>query len=116
MLQINNDTMAEKKKKRTKQEMEALHDYAKMLFIYDKLTQKEIHLKIDVSEVTISKWATTGGWDDFRKTIAVTRDERYRSTINQLTEMDNLIKTRDVNYRFATKEESKDITGTKKKE
>jgi transcriptional regulator with XRE-family HTH domain len=98
--------MAENKKKRTKQEMDALYDYAKMLFIYDKLSQKEIALKADVSEVTVSKWAKAGNWDDYRKAISVTRDERYRSTINQLTELDNLIASRNENYRFPDKDES----------
>ncbi len=98
--------MAEAKKKRTKQEMDALYDYAKMLFIYDKLTQKEISKKTDVSEPTISKWVKEGNWEDYRKAISVTRDERYRSTINQLTELDNLINSRDENYRFPTKDES----------
>jgi len=98
--------MAETKKKRTKQEMKALEDYAKMLFVYDKLTQKEISIKIGVSEVTISKWVNVGNWDDYRKAISVTRDERYRSTINQLTELDNLIASRNENHRFPDKDEA----------
>ena len=98
--------MAEPKKKRTKQEMDALYDYAKMLYVYDKLSQKEIALKADVSEVTVSKWVKSGNWDDYRKAISVTRDERYRSTINQLTELDNLIASRDENHRFPDKDES----------
>ena len=92
MLKIKHAIMADTKKKRTKQEMDALNDYAKMLFVYDKLTQKEIHLKTDVSEVTVSKWVKAGNWEEYRKAISVTRDERYRSTINQLTELDTLIK------------------------
>ena len=98
--------MADKAKRRTKQEMKALYDYAKMLFVYDKLTQNEISAKTLVSEVTISKWVRDDNWEDYRKAISVTRDERYRSTINQLTELDNLIKSREENYRFPTKEES----------
>jgi transcriptional regulator with XRE-family HTH domain len=106
LLQINTVIMADKAKRRTKQEMKALYDYAKMLFVYDKLSQKEISTKTGVSEVTISKWVRDDKWDDYRKAISVTRDERYRSTINQLTELDNLIKSRDENYRFPSKEES----------
>jgi len=105
-LKFKHAIMADSKKKRTKQEMEALYDYAKMLFIYDKLTQKDISKKIDVSEPTISKWAKEGSWEDYRKAISVTRDERYRSTINQLTELDNLINSRDDMHRFPSKDES----------
>lgn len=106
MLKIKHVIMADKKKKRTKQEMDALYDYAKMLFVYDKLSQKEIALKADVSEVTVSKWVKAGNWEDYRKAISVTRDERYRSTINQLTQLDNLIASRDENHRFPDKDES----------
>lgn len=106
MLEINTVIMAEKAKRRTKQETKAFYDYAKMLFVHDKLTQKEISAKTSVSEVTISKWVRLDNWEDYRKAISVTRDERYRSTINQLTEMDNLINGRGENYRFPSKEES----------
>jgi transcriptional regulator with XRE-family HTH domain len=98
--------MAENKKKRTRQEMDQIYDYAKMLYVHDKLSQKDIAAKTGVSEVTISKWAKADNWEDYRKAISITRDERYRSTINQLTELDNLIASRDDNHRFPDKDES----------
>lgn len=101
--------MAEKQKNnRTKQELEQLRDYAKKLFLYDKLSQKEIAEKTGVSAVTINKWANDSddNWDELRKAISVTRDERYRSTINQLTELDNTIKSRAEGFRFPSKDEA----------
>ena len=96
----------EKKPQRTKSELSQLRDYAKLLFVSQKLTQKEISSKVGVSEVTVSKWANTDKWEELRKTISVTREERLRSTINQLTELDSLIATREEKYRFPSNEES----------
>jgi len=96
----------ENKKRKTKAERTQLHDYAKMLFVVNKMTQKEISIKTGMSEVTVSKWANLGKWEELRTTISVTREERMRSTINQLTDLDNLIAGRAVNYRFPSKEES----------
>lgn len=93
-------------KTRTKRELSQIRDYAQLLFVNQKLTQKEIAIKTEMSEVTISKWVKQGKWEDLRKTISVTREERMRSTINQLTELDNLIATREEKYRFPDKNES----------
>lgn len=93
-------------KSTTKDKRFQLKEYAKLLFVKEKLTQKEIAAKVDVSEVTISNWAKKGNWDSLRSTISVTREERLRSTINQLTELDNLIASREPKYRFPDKDES----------
>jgi transcriptional regulator with XRE-family HTH domain len=93
-------------KTRTKNELSQIRDYAQLLFVNQKLTQKEIASKTGISEVTISKWVNLGKWDELRKTISVTREERMRSTINQLTELDNLISSREEKYRFPDKNES----------
>jgi len=93
-------------KSTTKDKRLQLKEYAKLLFVKEKLTQKEIAAKVGVSEVTISKWVKDGKWDQLRSTISVTREERLRSTINQLTELDNLIASREIKYRFPDKDES----------
>lgn len=93
-------------KSTTKDKRLQLREYAKLLFVKEKLTQKEIAGKVGVSEVTISKWVRDGKWDQLRSTISVTREERLRSTINQLTELDNLIGSREPKFRFPDKDES----------
>jgi transcriptional regulator with XRE-family HTH domain len=93
-------------KTRTKDDLSRRRDYAQLLFVNQKLTQKEIALKTGISEVTISKWAKAGKWDGLRKTISVTREERMRSTIDQLTDLDNLIASREEKYCFPSKDES----------
>lgn len=90
----------------TKDERQRLKDYALILFLHENLTQKEIAEKVGVSEVTMSRWVKDGKWDELKQSLSVTREERMRSTITQLTELDNLIASREQNYRFPTKEES----------
>lgn len=90
----------------TKDERIRLQDYAKVLFLKENLTQKEIAEKVGVSEVTMSRWVNDNNWESLKQSVSVTREERMRSTITQLTELDNLIASRDENYRFPSKEES----------
>ena len=94
------------RKNRTKDEVEKLKDYAKLLFINQKLTQKEIASRVGVTEATVSKWVNENKWEDLRKTILVTMEERMRSAINQLTELDNNIASREEKQRYPSKEES----------
>jgi transcriptional regulator with XRE-family HTH domain len=90
----------------TKKQREQSKNYAKLLFVKENYTQKEISERVGVSEVTLSKWVNEGKWEELKSTISVTREERLRSTINQLTDLDNLIASREEKYRFPTKEES----------
>lgn len=90
----------------TKKQREQSKNYAKLLYVKENFTQKEIAERVGVSEVTLSKWVNEGKWEELKSTISVTREERLRSTINQLTDLDNLIASREEKYRFPTKEES----------
>lgn len=91
---------------RTKAETEQLKDYAKLLYVSQRLTGKEVATRAGVSEQTISKWVNLYGWENLRTTLLVTRKERIQSTIAQLTELDNLIASREEKKRFPTREES----------
>lgn len=95
----------EKNIQRTKAQLARVRDYAKLLFVKEKLTQKEIAQKVGVSEQTISKWVNNEKWDELRTITATTRENRYRDSLNYLTALDNAIKSRDEKERFPTKEE-----------
>ena len=64
---------------RTKKEMEQLRALAKMLFVHESLTQKEISARIDVSEVTISKWSNADNWESYKVSITITKEEQLKS-------------------------------------
>lgn len=98
--------MTNQPKRKSKKELDSLREWGKMLFIHEKLTQKEVSEKTGVSAVTVNKWAQEGDWEGKRKTFSVTREERYRSTIDQLTQLDKTIDSREDGAKFPSKDES----------
>lgn len=88
-------------KKLTKDELEKSKDYAKILFIKDKLLQKEIAVKTGISEKTISKWAADGKWANEQKNFVVTRQEQMSLLLDELVELNAAIKNKDAGMRFA---------------
>lgn len=92
--------------RRTKKEREWLKDYAKTLFISEGLTAKEISARIDVSENTLSKWRQEDKWDKLRITLTQTREERLRDLYEQLTELDNAIKSKEEGKRYPDSKEA----------
>ena len=53
-------------------------DWAKILFLKENLLQKEIAVKVGVSEKTIGKWKEDDKWDDLRKASFVSKEEHIR--------------------------------------
>lgn len=72
------------KKRLTKAELDEKRDYAKLLFTKEKLTQKEIALRIDISQNTVSKWANDGNWEAAQKSIMLTREDQLRQMMDEL--------------------------------
>lgn len=50
-------------------------DWARTLFLHEKLTQKEIAGKVGVSEVTMSKWVKAEGWERMRQSLVLTKQK-----------------------------------------
>lgn len=70
-------------------------DYAKMLYLSGGLTQKEIAVRVEVSEKTISKWSNQEKWDDLRISLLVTKEEQLSSLYRQLDALKKAIENRD---------------------
>jgi transcriptional regulator with XRE-family HTH domain len=98
--------MAIKPKPRTKAKLQQLRDYAKLLYTREKISQKEISLRVGVSEVSISKWAKADNWEGMKLNLSVTREERMMSTIMQLTELDNSIANQAAGFRYPNSKEA----------
>lgn len=94
------------KQVRTKAKLQQLRDYAKLLYTREKLSQKEIAGRVDVSEVTISKWSKADNWEAMRLNLSITREERMMSTIVQLTELDAEIAKRTEGSRYPSSKEA----------
>lgn len=81
----------------TKKEMQDKRDHAKLLFIHEQLSQKEIAARVEVSEVSISKWAREDNWEQHRVSITITKEEQLKNLYRQLAEMNKTIAERDGN-------------------
>jgi len=76
-------------------------DYAKLLFIKERLPQKEIAVKTGYSEQTISKWAVAGNWAKEQKNFVLTRQEQMGNLLDELSELNASIKLKPAGARFA---------------
>jgi len=88
-------------KTRSKADIEKLKGYAKLLFVRDKLSQKEIAQRTEISEKTIGKWVNDGLWDKEQKNFVLTRQEQMSNLLDELTEINKFIKDKPEGLRFA---------------
>ena len=89
--------------------MQDKRDHAKLLFIHEQLSQKEIAARIKVSEVTVSKWANADAWESHRVSITITKEEQLKNLYRQLAEMNRTIAGRDGN-KYASASEADAIS------
>lgn len=89
----------------TKAQLQKDKDYAKILYIKDKILQKEIAEKTGRSEKTISKWVIEGKWEKERKNFILTRQEQMGNLLDELAELNAFIKKKAEGVRFADAKE-----------
>ena len=71
-------------------------DLAKMLFVNENISQKEIAERLDVTEKTVSKWVKEGDWEKLKVSLLVTKDSQLTALYAQLQAVNDEIKTRPV--------------------
>lgn len=71
-------------------------DLAKILFVNEGVTQKEIAQRLNVSEKTIGKWAKKDNWEKEKTSLLITKDKQISDLYNQLSAVNEEIKTRPV--------------------
>jgi transposase len=74
---------------------------AKILYTSQKLDQKLVAQKVDVSEVTMSKWVNQFGWKNLRSRLLVGKEEILSNLYEQLEELNNTIREKDKGSRYA---------------
>ena len=82
-----------------------LREVAKVLFMQGYL-QKEIAVKIKVSEVTLSRWAKEDHWDNLKKNLVNSKSERLSELYDELAAFNKMIKSRDITIRFPNSKEA----------
>jgi transcriptional regulator with XRE-family HTH domain len=84
-------------------------DFAKILYLHERLTQAEIAERTGVSGKTIARWIETGGWKGLKVSITITREEQIGNIYRQLAAINDAIGKRDRGSRYATPAESDTI-------
>jgi transcriptional regulator with XRE-family HTH domain len=81
-------------------------EWAKLLFIKENITQKEIAQKVGVTEKTISKWVNTENWEQFKASIIITKEEGLKRIYMQINEVNSAIEKKPQGERYATGKEA----------
>jgi len=95
-------------------------DLAKVYFLQDGLTQKEIAERLKVTEKTVGKWAKEGDWEKMKVSMLVTRDnqitELYKQLENTMLEIKTRPVVRDIPNHLTKPYKLKDADGTERLE
>lgn len=70
-------------------------EFARMLYVNERITFKEIAARVKVTEKTVSKWAEADGWEKLRKSLLTTRQNQLVHWYNQLDALNEEISVRD---------------------
>jgi len=69
-------------------------EYARILYVSERLTFKDIAERVGVTEKTIGKWAELDNWDKLRKSLLTTRQSQLVHWYNQLEAINLAIEER----------------------
>jgi transcriptional regulator with XRE-family HTH domain len=81
-------------------------EWAKLLYVNERLTQKETAERVGVSVVTLNKWVKEGEWDKLRQSMLVTREAQLSRMYLQLDALNTTISNREENQRFPSSKEA----------
>jgi len=70
-------------------------DFAKVLYIRERLTQKEVAQRVGVGEHALGRWVKDLGWDKLRRSLLVTKHEQIAMLYGQLEAQNTIINERD---------------------
>lgn len=85
-------------------------DFAKTLYLSEKgITQKEIAVRVGVTEATVSKWAKEGEWGRLKTSIVGGREDMLGWLHAQLNALRDAVEAREDNN-YVTSKEADTIT------
>ncbi|OJV19344.1 MAG: DDE transposase family protein [Bacteroidetes bacterium 41-46] len=87
-----------------------LKEWAKLLFVTERLSQKEVAEKTGKSTVTICKWVKEGEWERLKQSMLVTREAQLSRMYLQLDELNTSIMSKAEGTRFPTSKEADTIS------
>lgn len=90
----------------TKLTLNQKKEFAKTLFVQHELSQKEIALKVGVSEKTVSKWKTDDKWESVKTSLIMSRENELNFIYAQIRELNTHISKKKEGERFANSKEA----------
>jgi transposase len=81
-------------------------ELAKMYYLQGFTVQKDLAVKVGVSEKTISKWKNEGGWDKLVLNIPMVKNQQVQKLLSELEELNEFIETKEEGLRFANSKEA----------
>jgi len=82
-----------------------LREVAKILFMQG-FNQKEIAEKIGVSTVSVNRWSRDDHWENLKKNLVNSKNERLSELYNELAAFNAMIKERPEGERFPNSKEA----------
>lgn len=81
-------------------------DYAKTLYLGERLTQEEIAERVGVTRATINRWINAESWEQLRTSLTITKEEQIKNVYQQIKNLNDTILSREEGKRFATASEA----------
>lgn len=81
-------------------------EWAKMLYLKEHVTQKEIAERVGVNKMTIGKWVKDEKWEELKTSLSITREEQLGNLYLQISEINKTIVSRKEGERYATPKEA----------
>ena len=85
-------------------------EWAKTLYLKERLTQQEIADRVGVTRVTVNSWINKEKWEEQKTGITLTREEQVANLYRQVAEINKAIAERPEGERFPSSKEA-DILG-----
>ncbi|MBL4828461.1 MAG: DDE transposase family protein [Aliivibrio sp.] len=86
--------------------MKQKKEYAQVLYLKTNHTQKDIAVRVGVTEKTLGKWIREGDWEMLKSSLIITKEQELRRMYQQLNELNNNIAGRKEGERYATSKEA----------
>jgi Transcriptional regulator, contains sigma factor-related N-terminal domain len=81
-------------------------DWAKMLYLNEHLTQKEVAERVGISTRTMSVWVNKEKWDTLKTSMTITREQQLANLYRQVAAINEAITGREEGKRFASSKEA----------
>lgn len=81
-------------------------EYARLLFCFQGLNQKETAKRVGVTPKTMCDWVERFSWEDLKASFTISKEQELRRIYAQINELNNAILERPQGKRYANNKEA----------